>query len=154
MAALVMTCVRAELSANSTAMPEEEALVLDFIMDAPKEAVYFVFDIKGTQLTSDDVNKAFEGYPVTYKFKVLGAQHFIVVLRSVPGDRAALRDLVIPQATDVEVLTAEHLSDLFIYYDVPGLQDKKPLLLEDENLYMTKISIREEGVEGRLSSAC
>ncbi|XP_025084647.1 uncharacterized protein LOC112558389 [Pomacea canaliculata] len=146
MAALVVTCVRAELSANSTAMPEEEAFVLDVIMDAPKEDVYFLFDIKGTQLTSNDVNKAFEGLPVLYKFKVVGGHRCVVVLRSVPGDRAALRDLVIPQATDVEVFMAEHFSDLLSYYDVLGKQDKEPLLLEDENLYMSTITIREEGM--------
>ncbi|XP_025083273.1 uncharacterized protein LOC112557548 [Pomacea canaliculata] len=143
MAALVVTCVRAELS---TAMPEEEALVLDVIIEAPKEAVYFLFDIKGTQLTSDGINKAFEGRPVIYKFKVLGGQRVIVVLRSAPGDRAALRDLVIPQATEVEVFMAESLSDFVLYDDVVGLQDKAPLHLEDENLYMSEFTLRGEGM--------
>ncbi|XP_025084027.1 uncharacterized protein LOC112558057 [Pomacea canaliculata] len=147
MVALVVTYVTAELSANSTAMPEEEALVLDVIKDAPKEAVYFVFDIKGTQLTSDDVNKAFEGLPVPYKFKVLGGHRYIVVLKSEPGDRAALRDLVIPQATDVEVFTAESLHEFLKYSDVQGLQNKEGLPLKDEDLYMVELTILERGLD-------
>ncbi|XP_025084031.1 uncharacterized protein LOC112558059 isoform X2 [Pomacea canaliculata] len=143
MAALVMTCVRAELS---TAIPEEEALVLDVIKDAPKEAVYFLFDIKGTQLTCDDVNKAFEGYRVIYKFKVVGTQRYFVVLESKPGDRAALRDLVIPQATHVEVFTVEHVGHLFLYQEVSGLQDNEFLRLDDENLFIAEITIREDGM--------
>ncbi|XP_025084028.1 uncharacterized protein LOC112558058 [Pomacea canaliculata] len=143
MVALVVTCVRAELS---TAMPEEEALVLDVIKDAPKEAVYFLFDIKGTQLTSDNVNKAFEGRPVIYKVKVVGTQRYFVVLESKPGDRAALKDLVIPQATHVEVFTAEHASDFFLYQGVSGLQDNEFVRLDDENLFITEFTMREEGM--------
>ncbi|KAK7505951.1 hypothetical protein BaRGS_00002673, partial [Batillaria attramentaria] len=53
--------------------------------------------------------------------------------------------LSVPGASQVDVYPAEHLSDFLEYLGVGGLKDKSIIALPDDSLFLSEMTILEQG---------